>query len=81
MNAPDELARLHGENTVLATLLRQALEVVRTVEAEGSSEAEQLQQLLDLGDRALDARDARSIAQIREKLRDEYASGLDSPPR
>lgn len=46
-------AHLRGQLLVLAGLLRQALEVVKNVDAEGCDEAELLQHLITQGDAAV----------------------------
>ncbi|MGD9599918.1 MAG: hypothetical protein AB7P94_16770 [Steroidobacteraceae bacterium] len=48
-----EAAKLRGEREVLKLLLILAIDVVRNVEAEGSSEAEQLAKLIEKTDAAL----------------------------
>ncbi len=55
----DEVARLRGELGVMAELLGKCLDVVLTVEADGDSEAEMLQQLIQ------DTRNA--LSQVRSK--------------
>jgi len=52
-DAPDELARLHGENTVLRNLLGECAAVLATLDEDDSDEAEKLADLLVAIDVAL----------------------------
>lgn len=84
MTDHDRITQLESEVRGMAAALRASLDVVRNVEAEGASDGARLRAIIEIGDAVLRSHtqrvDDQTREQVREKLREEYASGLDSPP-